>query len=182
MAMPNFDLEEVRTDNFVEPKSAPNSFFSGYIWRWYILCGFISFQIQQFCLFAYPIHPKMSLVTINYFFGKIWVNSNCSRVQLANTWHCLWSFTLSFWVSWIFHGCRHKSWCQIRLWMMRWDIDWLGYFRTLMHSSDVIIRPCVSLTYRCVGWLFIEPIDSILTTKHWIVNLSRMVVVRIKIT
>ncbi|KAL4122382.1 hypothetical protein QTP88_014718 [Uroleucon formosanum] len=37
---------------------------------------------------------------------KFGSTANCPRTQSANTWRCVWSFTLSACVSWILYGCR----------------------------------------------------------------------------
>jgi len=69
--------------------------FSGCIWSWCISRGLVSSQIRQFCLFTYPFIQKWASSLKMICLAKFGLTSNCSRTQSANTWRCLWSFTLS---------------------------------------------------------------------------------------
>ena len=91
-------LKEVRTDDSARPKSASNSDFLGMHLELVYLAWIGIVPNSIILLVHISIHPKIGLIAKNDL-AKFGLTSNCSRTQSTNTRRCLWSFTLSSWVS-----------------------------------------------------------------------------------
>jgi len=91
-----FVLEEIQIDDSARPKSAPNSDFLGMHMELMYLAWIGIVSNSTILLVHISIHPKMSLIAKDDLFGEIWLTSNYSRTQSANTRRCLWLFYLKF--------------------------------------------------------------------------------------
>jgi len=93
-----FVLEKVRTDESARPKSTSNSDFLGMHLELVYLAWIGIVSNSTILLVHISIHQKMDLIAKDDLFGKIWVNFQLLQNPISAR-RCLWSFTLSSWVS-----------------------------------------------------------------------------------
>lgn len=98
--------KKVRTNDAASPKSTPNNNF---LWIHCHLMNLIWVGVVSYMAIFFlnkPIHQKIRLKKIIW--PKLGSSSKHSETQLANKQRSLCSFSLMYWVIWIYYWCRHN--------------------------------------------------------------------------